>query len=79
LFDPVDKEEDLELEEIDLEQEVERDESLGDQEEPLPLIIAFEYPEEEMPVWFHLGYGCDPPQRHFSWRRFFGFRSEHFV
>ena len=69
----------LELDIIDLEVEVPRDASLGDQEEPEPLIIAFEYPEEEMPVWFHLGYGCDPPEVEFSWLRFFGFKSDHFV
>ena len=50
----------LELDIIDLELDVPRDASLGDQEEPEQLIIAFEYPEEEMPLWFHLGYGCDP-------------------
>ena len=69
----------LELDIIDLEVEVPRDASLGDQEEPEPLIIAFEYPEEEMPVWFYLGYGCDPPEVEFSWFRFFGFKSDHFV
>ena len=71
--------EDLDLEIIDLDIEVPRDESLGEQEEPLPLIIGFEYPEEEMPVWFHFGYGCDPPELEFSWLRFFGFKSDHFV
>ena len=79
LLDTDESEDDLELDIIDLEVEVPRDESLGDQEEPLPMVIAFEYPEEEMPVWFHLGYGCDPPEVEFSWLRFFGFRSDHFV
>ena len=77
--DPAVFEEDLDIEIIDLEVEVPIDETVGEQEEPLPLIIGFEYPEEEMPVWFHLGYGCDPPELEFSWLRFFGFKSDHFV
>ena len=77
--DDSDFEDELDLEIIDVEVDVPRDDKLGDQEEPEPLIIAFEYPEEEMPVWFHLGYGCDPPEVEFSWLRFFGFKSDHFV
>ena len=70
--------EELELEVIEL-VEVPRDESEGEQEEPLPLIIAFEYGEEEMPVWFHFGYGCDQTEVEFSWLRFLGFKSDNFV
>ncbi|XP_063682162.1 uncharacterized protein LOC134817019 [Bolinopsis microptera] len=52
-FDHIsDFEDELDLEIIDVEVEVPRDDKLGDQEEPEPLIIAFEYPEEEMPVWY---------------------------
>ena len=47
-------EDDLEV--ISLEEDLPPVESEGDQESPLAMLIAWEYPEEEMPKFFYLGY-----------------------
>ena len=47
-------EEDLEI--ITLGEDLPPVESEGDQEYPLAMLIAWEYPEEEMPKFFYLGY-----------------------
>ena len=49
-----DIEEDLEV--ITLGEDLPPVESEGDQEYPLAMLIAWEYPEEEMPKFFYLGY-----------------------
>ena len=49
-----DIEEDLDV--ITLGEDLPPVESEGDQEYPLAMLIAWEYPEEEMPKFFYLGY-----------------------
>ena len=48
-------ESDIEL--IELGDDILPVESEGEQEDPLHMIIAWEYPEEQMPVFHYLGYG----------------------
>ena len=45
-----------ELEVITLEADLPPKTDEGDQDEPLPVVIAWEYPEEEMPVFLSIGY-----------------------
>ena len=47
---------DEDLEVITLGEDLPPVESEGDQEYPLAMLIAWEYPEEEMPKFFYLGY-----------------------
>jgi hypothetical protein len=49
-----DLEDDLDV--ISLEDDLPPVESEGDQEYPLAMLIAWEYPKEEMPKFFYLGY-----------------------
>ena len=53
-MDEVEEDQDLEI--ITLGEDLPPVESEGDQEYPLAMLIAWEYPEEEMPKFFYLGY-----------------------
>ena len=50
------EDEDEDLEVITLGEDLPPVESEGDQDYPLAMLIAWEYPEEEMPKFFYLGY-----------------------
>ena len=48
--------EEADLETITLDGDISSDETEGEQECPLAMLIAWEFPEEQVPQFFYLGY-----------------------